>query len=865
SEAFDSAETLAVFLGVYLAVSNLVEIFTGTVITPWLLRRYGVRTANLVHPVLTLLVFPVLWLNPVLLTAIAARAVRELVENAVAAPIRQLSYNALPFRFRGRVRALLEGVVLFAAMATAGLALIVVGRSVDLLWLCTLGGGLALLYLSASFLVRREYLRSLVTELRRGRLDLQNLDAGLGQGTLTNLAEQWEDLLIAEPEYPSSSLLKLAGNLAERGFGEVVLRASQHPHPRVRTTCIEALANFDSARLATALPKLLDDQDSDVRLAAIRAAVQLPEHLAQIDSLLRACLDDPDPRIRAHASVACGAPGEAVLKELLASDEPGEIVAALESLPVRMSHAAENRLSHPDRHVRAAALSCLASHPDRHVRAAALSCLARYADDAPIAADRLLDAMTDSDARVREAATRALPTCSDERVENALAIALDDSARAKGLARLGEPGVRAALPQLQSARIWTADAALQAVASARGVDVRPYLANAYQTCVSDAWTLCAGIDFIPAEPTLAARFLRVAFENAFLRNVTLAFQVLGELENRAVVQSVRRTLDRGSNRNRADALEVLSNLADRETSDQFALLLEAGPFREKLSVAETFFQPPRDLGEILAELGRAKDRWLRLAASPYATPSSQPEDQSQHQNEVDLMQRLLALRQVPLFTELSLDRLEAIHQLMHESQYLRGECVVREGDVGDDLFVLLEGELEIYKSHGTEDQRLLSTLTPVGYMGEIAVLDGSVRSATAIASKDSRLLRLGGVQGAHRAHSRRGNSPRLSFTPFVRRELPLMLRVTMTFLIILLTMSHTPRGLASTANSTIPSAMPGAPPLPDDLRRILAKRLSTMGAEYVPRTRNLTAEGAPLFTNRLLLESSPYLQQHAHN
>ncbi|MBW2295728.1 MAG: HEAT repeat domain-containing protein, partial [Deltaproteobacteria bacterium] len=345
SEAFDSAETLAVFLGVYLAVSNLIEIFTGTVITPWLLRRYGVRTANLVHPVLTLLVFPVLWLNPVLLTAIAARAVRELVENAVAAPIRQLSYNALPFRFRGRVRALLEGVVLFAAMATAGLALIVVGRSVDLLWLCTLGGGLALLYLSASFLVRREYLRSLVTELRRGRLDLQNLDAGLGQGTLTNLAEQWEDLLIAEPEYPSSSLLKLAGNLAERGFGEVVLRASQHPHPRVRTTCIEALANFDSARLATALPKLLDDQDSDVRLAAIRAAVQLPEHLAQIDSLLRACLDDPDPRIRAHASVACGAPGEAVLKELLASDEPGEIVAALESLPVRMSHAAENRLS----------------------------------------------------------------------------------------------------------------------------------------------------------------------------------------------------------------------------------------------------------------------------------------------------------------------------------------------------------------------------------------------------------------------------------------------------------------------------------------------------------------------------------------
>ena len=108
------------------------------------------------------------------------------------------------------------------------------------------------------------------------------------------------------------------------------------------------------------------------------------------------------------------------------------------------------------------------------------------------------------------------------------------------------------------------------------------------------------------------------------------------------------------------------------------------------------------------------------------------------------MQRLLALRKVPLFTELSLERLEVIHQLMHEAEYLAGECVVREGDVGEDLFILLEGELEIYKNHGTPGERLLSTLTPVGYMGEIAILDDSVRSATAIASKDSRLLSLGG-------------------------------------------------------------------------------------------------------------------------
>lgn len=735
SETFESAETLAVFLGAYLAVSNLVEIFTGTVVTPWLLRRHGVPTANLVHPVLTLLAFPMLWFNPVLLSAIAARAVRELIENAIAAPIRQLSYNALPFRFRGRVRALLEGVVLFAAMAAAGLVLLAVGESVDLLWLCSLGAGLGLIYLSASFVVRREYLRSLVRELRRGRLDLQNLDVGLGHAALMRLAEHWEGLLIAEPDYPSSSLLKLARDLAERGFGDVVLRASQHPHPRVRTTCIEALARFDSPRLISALPSRLADEDAEVRLSAVRAASQLPDRPTELDSRLHACLADADPRVRAHtAAIRSGAPGEAVLAALLESGDPGQIVAALESLPAAISQLAELRLQ----------------HPDRRVRAAALSCLARCGESAPVPFDRLLDAMNDSDSRVREAATQALPSCRDEGVPSALAAALADSTRgvrlaaAQGLARLGEPGVLAALPWLQDPRIWIADAALQAVASAREVEVRPHLVRAYRTCVIDAWKLYAGIQFIPAEPTIAARFLRLACENAFLRNVTLAFQVLAVLEDRAVVRSVRRTLDRGSNRDRADALEVLSNLADRETSDQLALLLEAGPFREKIASATNFFQPPRDLNEALRGINHAQDRWLRLAAGAYITPSSQHDTKSEHQNKVDLMQRLLALRKVPLFTELSLDRLEAIHQLMHESEYLRGECVVREGDVGDDLFVLLEGELEIYKSHGTADERLLSTLTPVGYMGEIAILDDSVRSATAIASKDSRLLSLGG-------------------------------------------------------------------------------------------------------------------------
>jgi hypothetical protein len=63
----------------------------------------------------------------------------------------------------------------------------------------------------------------------------------------------------------------------------------------------------------------------------------------------------------------------------------------------------------------------------------------------------------------------------------------------------------------------------------------------------------------------------------------------------------------------------------------------------------------------------------------------------------------------------------------------------------------------------------------------------------------------------------------------------------------------------------IPKALPGAPPLPDALRATLSSALDERGDGYVPRSRHRRKDGSPLYSNRLLLEKSPYLQQHAHN
>ena len=58
---------------------------------------------------------------------------------------------------------------------------------------------------------------------------------------------------------------------------------------------------------------------------------------------------------------------------------------------------------------------------------------------------------------------------------------------------------------------------------------------------------------------------------------------------------------------------------------------------------------------------------------------------------------------------------------------------------------------------------------------------------------------------------------------------------------------------------------PGAEARAPDLVQRLGSALVAKGAAYVPRTRHKREDGAPRYTNRLVLESSPYLLQHAHN
>ena len=74
------------------------------------------------------------------------------------------------------------------------------------------------------------------------------------------------------------------------------------------------------------------------------------------------------------------------------------------------------------------------------------------------------------------------------------------------------------------------------------------------------------------------------------------------------------------------------------------------------------------------------------------------------------------------------------------------EVVVREGDPGDSLYLVLEGQLAVLKAMGTPGEITLDHIGDGSFFGEMALIDGQPRSATVRSEAPSLLLRITGKE-----------------------------------------------------------------------------------------------------------------------
>jgi len=200
-------------------------------------------------------------------------------------------------------------------------------------------------------------------------------------------------------------------------------------------------------------------------------------------------------------------------------------------------------------------------------------------------------------------------------------------------------------------------------------------------------------------------------------------------------------------RSRAVLLEALEALLPPEQRVRVMPLLDDDDAVAATAAADALGRAPLAFADAVREILAGSDALTisflsesldprRLAAGADAEDTAEDEAAEPH----DVMNRVeicLHLRNLELFAGLTTRQLSEIADGVHEEVYPIGAAIVREGEFGDCMYVIVEGEVRL-----TREGEVVSHFKPGEFLGEMAVFDGEARYATATAITRVRLLRL---------------------------------------------------------------------------------------------------------------------------
>lgn len=101
-------------------------------------------------------------------------------------------------------------------------------------------------------------------------------------------------------------------------------------------------------------------------------------------------------------------------------------------------------------------------------------------------------------------------------------------------------------------------------------------------------------------------------------------------------------------------------------------------------------------------------------------------------NEIDTI-----LLNIPIFQDLNYYELKTIKRILHQREYKKNEVIFKQGNVGLGMYIIVRGTVDIVCDPG---RHILTELHDGDFFGELALLDESPRSATAVTTMPAELL-----------------------------------------------------------------------------------------------------------------------------
>ena len=706
----NNLQSLTILIGDAWLASYVVQLLVSLFVTPWILNKLGVKNALMALPLFTLVGFTAVAVAPVLSTALFLFIVRNGLQTGLDDPVENVLGSALPAQVGPKLKLLLDNGVLPGAAVVTGVGLLVVQRTIaaSVETVAIIGVVIGILFILAALWVRSLYVTAIYDRLRTHALSLADFQQAIGRPTPEQVAEL-------------------------QGY----IRSGDD---KVRQFATAALGKASPEALAAMLPELLAGSDQVVR----RLALQMAAPAAVTVEQLEVAAEDPDGWVRAAAAVA-GANrkwgrSDGLLRALWESKLSEERAAAVWAA----AFAGGQETS------RQATIVAAMRDRDPRVRLESIRSFAKMKGDVTGITDPLIECLRDDDITVRREALRQAvrwtpPVAQHQAYAEALADGLASGDRdirrlaAEAMAAQSPDALVLTLPLL-AAQDQAAAAVIEALFRSGRPDLFQRARIHLESHLADALHLArlsARLARAAPEPdgqdAAGYALLRIGLDDYARSGIESGLSAMRALHGKRGFATVERGLLSDEVQARVEALETLINFGPGWLAGPLAQLLDP----ESLDSGSA---RPLTNAELEA-LANHHDKWVKETADAASRGAG------------DKMKELIALKLVPLFSTLTLEQLASIDRLMVTRHYVKGESIFRKGDVGAELYVVLEGEVRIHLDHDGLEVTV-ARHGPSKVVGEMSVFDDQPRSASAQASLNTtvRVLRRDRMQAIVHEH-----------------------------------------------------------------------------------------------------------------
>ena len=776
NEQFATESGLIEFFGYFRGVLNIISLvillFVGK-----LYDRFGLPVALMFHPFNYMLVFFVFLFRFDALAAMYARMSSNIIRTTINIPATAVVTGLFPESYRAMIRPFLRGTVVRIGLFLGSGLILISDTLFHPRYLSLVALPFVCAWVIAPFVLKRRYADILLGLVSDERIDFRSLDAAaLGHVFQDNQARKgliqkfqsasgenrlWYGRLlesIAVPDLDAYLLgaLEKEGDLQTRiGLIGLLTDRAGPAAAQAFSERIEDSAPEVAAAMVAAGHRISPEVFADFNRAVLESSLPLDIQASATGSLFAVDADHYGPIIegwllsddreeRKAGIRAAGVCGDArfvdLLKGMMATSDDAALLLILESFRTitvgGLNPLVVARLWDPDPQMRQAVLE-----------------LYRIVDEASL--KNVIPMLGDDDTRVAELAREKIRTAG---YQNSLRLV-------KSLS-LPQKKVREALFDLLG------DMAI------KDLDVFRFIRDQARIC----FHLTAQARSIRQLPESdLQQLLAFHLDERVWFALQTAIRVLAAQEGSGRMHKISRGIFSDDQRQRANSLEAMDDILDNSIVKLLMPLLEDMDADERINAGRRLFPDIGkgltsdelfesllqsrnwttqvltlaliresgasipDPGQIDALLEHPNLHVSQLAGELMGNRPDRPSEQEKAMattNPIPLTDKILHLRNIEIFGDLSINELAAVASVTEEAAFDAGQPVFNEGERGDTLYLVLDGDVSVIKDCDTKKEIELDVIGAGDYFGEMALFGDETRSATIRVKKPSRFLTL---------------------------------------------------------------------------------------------------------------------------